>query len=313
MAGRPPKVKIDYSGWSVDMFDNDTKIDKLIDAQGWVGFGIYFYLCQRAYGSDGYFYKWCFADAATTARKMGGGIGAETVRETVRTCLQIGLFDDRLFDGCGILTSRGIQKRYVAVASGRRTYNQVIEQKYWLLTGEESAGLDFNTVNSNYEPSKLNYDRPKSNYEQQKRRKEKESKRNGMEGKENKQNPDAGADGVSAIFQTFEACGFRITSRSVDELNALSDEYSPEWVVEAIKRAADRGKKSLGYIKGILASWDTAGAIDDPGGKSKPAGKSNPFDELLREELRNGQNADNSPDEDNKRLLPDVLQGRGSE
>lgn len=50
MAGRPPKKGIDYAGWSVDIFDNDPKIDKLLDARGWEGFGIYFYLCQRAYG-----------------------------------------------------------------------------------------------------------------------------------------------------------------------------------------------------------------------------------------------------------------------
>lgn len=198
MAGRPPKVKIDYSGWSVDIFDSDTKIDKLIDAQGWVGFGIYFYLCQKAYGSDGYFYKWCFDDASTTARKMGGGVGAETVRETVRTCLQIGLFDNGLFVGCGILTSRGIQKRYAAVASGRRSYNQVIEEKYWLLTEEESAGLDFNTTNSNYEPSKLNYDPSKSNYDKQKERKGKEIKE-----KERKENNNDSSPPPASFYGSF--------------------------------------------------------------------------------------------------------------
>ena len=37
MAGRPPKKGIDYAGWSVDIFDNDTKIDKLLEARGWEG------------------------------------------------------------------------------------------------------------------------------------------------------------------------------------------------------------------------------------------------------------------------------------
>lgn len=37
MAGRLPKRWIDYAGWSVRIFDNDTKIDKLLDAHGWVG------------------------------------------------------------------------------------------------------------------------------------------------------------------------------------------------------------------------------------------------------------------------------------
>ena len=57
MAGRP-KQGIDYSGWSVDIFDGDKKIDKLLDAKGWKGFGIYFFLCQRAYKVNGYFYEW---------------------------------------------------------------------------------------------------------------------------------------------------------------------------------------------------------------------------------------------------------------
>ena len=106
---RPPKVSIDYAGWSVNLFDNDPKMDKLLDAQGWCGFGVYFFLCQRAYGSDGYFYKWCYDDCATTARKMGGGIGAGTVKEAVDYCLRIGLFDEGLFVRWGVLTSRGIQ------------------------------------------------------------------------------------------------------------------------------------------------------------------------------------------------------------
>ena len=53
MAGRQ-KQGIDYSGWSVDIFDGDKKIDKLLDAKGWKGFGIYFFLCQRAYKVNGY-------------------------------------------------------------------------------------------------------------------------------------------------------------------------------------------------------------------------------------------------------------------
>lgn len=97
MAGRP-KQGIDYSGWSVDIFDSDPKIDKLLDAKGWRGFGIYFFLCQRAYKTNGYFYKWSYDDCATTARKMGGGINSGTVEETVRFCFQVDLFDQRLFD-----------------------------------------------------------------------------------------------------------------------------------------------------------------------------------------------------------------------
>ena len=66
MAGRPKKMGIEYSGWDVDIFENDTKIDELLEAQGWTGFSIYFYLCQRAYASEGYFGKDWSAQISTT-------------------------------------------------------------------------------------------------------------------------------------------------------------------------------------------------------------------------------------------------------
>lgn len=132
MAGRPKK-RIDYAGWSVDMFSNDIKIDKLLDAQGWMGFGIYFYLCQMAFGSEGYYYEWSYDLCASTARKMGGGIGSGTVKETVDYCLKIGLFDKRLFDKWGVLTSRGIQKSYLVVLKSKNRKGTEIYRDYWLL------------------------------------------------------------------------------------------------------------------------------------------------------------------------------------
>ena len=149
MAGKPRK-RIDYAGWSVDIFSNDIKIDKLLDAHGWVGFGVYFYLCQMAFGSEGYYYEWCYDLSATTSRKMGGGVGAGTVKETVNYCLQIGLFDKRLFDRWGILTSRGIQKSYGAVLkSNKRTGTKIIKD-YWLLE-EEYQGVIFVSKNEENE------------------------------------------------------------------------------------------------------------------------------------------------------------------
>ena len=140
MAGKP-KQGLDYAGWATNMFDGDTKIDRLLDAQGWIGFSVYFYLCQMAYKFDGYFYRWSYADSASTARRMGGGVKSGTVEETVRYCLQIGLFDQRLFDEWNILTSRGIQRRFFAVIKDKR--RRAVITDYWLLEEDEkSEGLE---------------------------------------------------------------------------------------------------------------------------------------------------------------------------
>lgn len=182
MAGRPPKKGIDYSGWSVDIFDNDTKIDKLLDAHGWCGFGIYFYLCQRAYGGEGYFYQWGYDDCASTSRKMGGGIGSGTVRETVGYCLQIGLFDQGLFDRWEILTSKGIQRRYWEVVKTRDV--RVVISDYWLLQDEECKGLiklslntDLSKGNTDFQTENVNFPAGNSNFQSLKESKGKESKK----------------------------------------------------------------------------------------------------------------------------------------
>lgn len=132
-----PKKGIDYAGWNSHIFDGDNKIDKLLDAQGWDGFAVYFFLCQKAYATEGYFYRWSYDDAATTARRMAGGIRSETVKAAVGTCTRVGLFDKRLLDDEGILTSRGIQRRFVA-AIQKRSY-RAVNIRYWLLDEAETA------------------------------------------------------------------------------------------------------------------------------------------------------------------------------
>ena len=110
MAGRPPKEGIDYSEWDVNLFD-DPKIERLIDSQGATGFLVYFYLCQQAYAQNGYYLTWGYEHAASSARRVGGGVSSKAVESTVRLCLRLGLFHDSLFVGHEILTGRGIQKR----------------------------------------------------------------------------------------------------------------------------------------------------------------------------------------------------------
>ena len=139
------KAGLDYAGWSVNIFDGDTKIDKLLEAQGWIGFSIYFYLCQMAYKFDGYFYRWSYDDSASTARRMGGGVRSEAVKETVAQCLQIGLFDKGRFEQEGILTSRGIQRRFYDAIQKRR--RKVVLADYWLLAEDESEGLEMCAAN----------------------------------------------------------------------------------------------------------------------------------------------------------------------
>ena len=235
MAGRPPKKNLDFSGWDVDIFDNDTKIDKLLDAQGWNGFGIYFYLCQRAYGSDGYFYRWSYDDCATTSRKMGGGIGSGTVRETVGYCLQIGLFDKGLFERWDILTSRCIQIKYW-IAIKDRDIKKVIAD-YWLLQDSECKGLlkeplnnNLSSENSNIPPGNTSFEGENSNIPPIKKNKEKKSKE-----KDNNAEVDEFFDHIWALYprrtgksSVKAAQRKKLFKIGYDELKRAVERYSAE-------------------------------------------------------------------------------------
>ena len=148
---RPTKTGLDYSEWDVTVLSGDTDIDKLLESQGCAGFVIYFYLCQMAYSLKGYYYEWTFDDAATTAKRIGGGVRSETVIQAVNLCFRLGLFDKGLFDRYGILTSRRIQRGYLKVAE--RRVNCFIAEEYSLLQKNEGEG------SGNHAPDRNNRDR----------------------------------------------------------------------------------------------------------------------------------------------------------
>lgn len=245
MAGKP-KQGIEYAGWSVTMFDSDDKIDLLLDACGWDGFGIYFYLCTRAFGGDGYYYKWGFASCASTARRMGGGIGSNTVKETVGHCLRIGLFDKGLFDRWGILTSRGIQRSYWRVLAGRRS--KVVYREYWLLADDECQGLVKISLESNH--GLANDHLQPANDDMQAANKGKNSTVQNSTVQSFKNNP---AEPVLSPTEEFYRSKIgTVTDKIREGLAEMVSEDGETEVMAAIKIAAERGARNLGYIRGIL-------------------------------------------------------------
>lgn len=138
MAGQP-KRGLDFAAWDVHLFDDDERFDVLIDAQGWDGFGVFFWICTKAYATNGYYYEWREeTSAATIAKRMNGGIKSDTVNQVVKLCLRIGLFDNGLFDRESILTNKMMQERYMYAIEKRSVRGRTINRLYWLLKTEET-------------------------------------------------------------------------------------------------------------------------------------------------------------------------------
>ena len=79
------------------------------------------------------------------------------------------------------------------------------------------------------------------------------------------------SDALNAAFDAAEGIGLK-GAAAVERANRLAADYSAEWLLEAINRAANAPKDawSWRYIEGILRRWKQNGGIDSARKEQKP-------------------------------------------
>lgn len=113
---RPVKTGLDYFSLDVDI-DQDDKIYMIEAELGEISFGRIIKLLAEIYRGDGYFKKWEEEDVLIFCGKKR--IPIEEAKSLVTLAVKRGLFDKVMFERFHILTSRGIQKRYIAACENR--------------------------------------------------------------------------------------------------------------------------------------------------------------------------------------------------
>ena len=107
----------------IDYFPLDVTLNakfELIEAEfGLTGFGVVVHLLQEIYGKAGYYIEWTEEVALLFARKVG--LGGSVVSEIIEASIRRGMFDKEKYDKYHVLTSKGIQERYVEAVSRRKT------------------------------------------------------------------------------------------------------------------------------------------------------------------------------------------------
>lgn len=145
---RPGKVGLDY--FPLDCVLDD-KIE-LIEAEfGLTGFAVVVKLFQKIYGEQGYYCEWTKEVALLFARKCG--LGGNAVSEIVSASVKRGIFDNNLYAKYGILTSKGIQKRYFEAVNRRKQIE--VKNEYLLIKvthflesdGKNPINADINSIN----------------------------------------------------------------------------------------------------------------------------------------------------------------------
>lgn len=150
MAGRSTKQGIDYFPMDVGFF-TDVKIRKISRACGSQSTSILICLLCNIYKDEGYYILWDEDLPFVIADTVGVSEGA--VKEVLIKSLQVGFFDQELYEKYKILTSSGIQKRFL-LATYQRKETTIIPE-YLINCANNSINCTINSINhSDNEQSK---------------------------------------------------------------------------------------------------------------------------------------------------------------
>ena len=137
---RKGKIGLNYFPFDVDFF-NDEKIELISAKNGDISELVIIKLLSRIY-RQGYFIHWDEDVSFLYAKKFGSDISQDLIKKTVDESLKQKLFSEKLFKKYSILTSRGIQYRFIE-ATKRRKKIDIVEE-YLLIPID-----DVHTVNDN--------------------------------------------------------------------------------------------------------------------------------------------------------------------
>lgn len=233
---RPTKKGLDYFPLDVD-FLSDLKVRRIIKACGKEAVHILVALLANIYRDEGYYVLWDDDLAFLVADEVGTKEG--TVEELVKKAVQVRFFDKDIFDKYSVLTSKGIQSRYILATKERKKVE--LDYKYLLTNEVNRSNISINGRNNSV------------NQGNNQQSKEKESKE-----KEIKEDATASE---SASLETFQKLWLFPNVVQVDDLLNLVDIYGDELVNAAIKLAGSKDvpkNRAISFLTSSLQEWADA-------------------------------------------------------
>lgn len=125
---RPTKTGLDYYPMDVG-FLRDKKVRLLRSEFGASSVLFVLYVLGKVYEGDGYFLRWDKDELLLAADELREQ--PTYISEVLQGCLTRSLFDERVFQTFGVLTSAGIQRRYLRGCEKRDVIT--VFSEYWLL------------------------------------------------------------------------------------------------------------------------------------------------------------------------------------
>lgn len=245
---RPLKDGVGYFPKDTDFY-NDDKVKILRGEFGAKGMYLLDYLLCDLYGKNGYYTKWDKNKCFLVSDGAGCGCVPSFVAEFILGCVRCGIFDETVFNLFKVLTSAGIQRRFVRMLNSRENFT--FYEEYFLLDINNEKDVPksilnkiaFKKVSDKENPFKIKENPEKSTVNAQ----------NKID--ENKVNENK-ADDVMKAYE--ENIGLLSTS-TFKKLASWKEDMPDELILLAIEEASDANKRSYSYINAILTNWQNQG------------------------------------------------------
>lgn len=238
---RPRLTNLNYFPLNVDFFEDD-KIQLIEADYGLKGVIIALKLLCKIYKEKGYYYQWGDDQCLLFAKKAGEGIRSSLVSEVVQGLVRRGFFDKTVFDSFNVLTSKGIQERYIKALE--RT--DLVEIKKELLCKNVEIGVNVTLIG--IDVTKINVNDASMPQRKGKERKEKKRKEHSGQNLSDLHEPESIASEIQIInFEEFKNY-FNEHRGNMPEFQTISDarkikiksllkKFSKEKIAEAIQIA----------------------------------------------------------------------------
>lgn len=286
---RPVKQGLDY-------FPLDTNLDnklELFEAEfGLEGFAFIIKLYQKIY-NNGYFFEWNNDEQLLFAKKIN--VSIKSINVYINSAIQRGIFDKNIYEKYSVLTSRGIQKRYLEACKRRKQIE--IMKEYFLIDisnpdykefSSKIVFVNINSINVNINSSNCNHNvnNNPQNVDINSQRKEKKSKVNNniynnninnnitttinnniCEDNVNINSSEDDEDSVVGVENFSDDCVIDFYNKHIDNISDYSRLFikqcrnkniPDDLIIYAMEIAIDNNKKTIAYIKGILNNWEKA-------------------------------------------------------
>jgi DnaD/phage-associated family protein len=232
------------------------------------GFGIVIKLLMKIY-SEGYFYEWGEMEQKLFSRRVN--VNNNLLSEVVNACIRWRVFNKRLFEKYQILTSPGIQKRYLE-ATTRRKDVEIIEEYILLSKSDISKYSNIVIVNIDDDSKGVNVDinsnssEPMPTETPQSKVKESRVKERKVEESMQKEKND-GDDNLSPMnsFADFQTLWMFPNEFQKEDLLLLIEEHGDDLVSAAIKIAGSKDvpkRNGINFIEAVLKEWENANVKD---------------------------------------------------